>query len=151
MEFKEIVTSKNLRLLLGGTIAVAVLVVVFCTGIVVGIEKTRFSYGMGESRYQAFAGPPGFFVDKNYENGHGLAGTILKISGETILVKNPQGLEKVIEVTNRTLIKKGRQDISTKDLKNNDGIIVIGSPGPEGEIEATLIRVMMLPPPSILK
>lgn len=146
MEFKDLIKSRNLRLLVGGLGGASVLIVVFCSGIVVGLEKARFSCRLGEKYFQAFAGPPNFFIDRSFMGGHGMAAEVIKISGENITVKTPDNAEKIVEITNQTSIKKGRVDAELKDLKAGDKILVIGSPGPEGETEAALIRIMTPPP-----
>ena len=147
MNFKEIIKSKNAQLALEIVMGVLVLVIVFTAGVLVGLEKARYSYNWGENRYNAFAGPPGFFLDRNYLNAHGLVGNVLQINGDSLVVQSPDNMEKIVETTNQTMFRSGHSQIGLDDLKVNDDIAVIGSPGPTGEMEAVLIRVLQPPPP----
>lgn len=145
---EKIVSSKTFLRIVKATAAALVLLLVFACGILVGLEKARFSYELGDHYYHAFAGSPGFFMDRNFLNAHGSSGNIIKIDGNTVTVENSEGVEKNIEIGNDSQIRMGHQEINPSDLKLNENIVVIGTPDSQGEIDARLIRVMpmMLPP-----
>ena len=50
-------------------------------------------------------------------------------------------MEKIIVISGETILKKGRQTIDRDGLKIGDGVVIIGSPNEDGQIEARLIRV----------
>lgn len=130
---------------LGGFVA---LVLVFGAGVKVGTIKAMYSYHWAENYHRNFAGPRGgFFSDwRNFPRGefinaHGVFGSIIKIDGNTIITKGRDDVEKTVLVSDNTVIQKGRETIKLSDLKVDEGIVVIGSPNEEGQIEAKLIRV----------
>jgi len=133
----------------------AVIVLIFSVGMVVGGMKAKFSYRWAESYHKNFAGPrSGFFGDwrnmpplpEDFIEGHGAFGEIIELSPstgseqESFVIKGRGDIEKIIIVTEDTIIKKGTETI--KDgLKVGDHLVIIGSPNEEGQIEAKLIRI----------
>jgi hypothetical protein len=134
-----------------GSIALALLI--FGAGVSVGIHKARFSYRFGENYERNFMGPRpegpmgvpmGFFRDmegRDFRNGHGIAGNIVSISDNTIIIKDPQNKEISIAVDDKTVIKDRESDLKINDLKKDNRIVVLGKPGDNGVINADLIRV----------
>jgi len=130
----------------------------FAMGVCVGLRKARFSYGFGENYERNFmgprskingpAGPMGMireklkdFEGKGFRNGHGVAGTIISISDNSIVIRDKDGKENTIAVSDKTIINLGRDTVKIGDLKNDEEIVVIGKPGDNGVINADLIRV----------
>ncbi len=127
----------------------------FAMGVFVGFHKARFSYGFGENYERNFmkprpelGGPIGMmreklrdFEGRGMRNGHGVAGTIISISDNSIVIKDRDGKENTISVSDKTIINLGRDTIKIGDLKNDEEIVVIGKPGDNGVINADLIRV----------
>jgi hypothetical protein len=128
----------------------------FAGGVAVGLKKARFSYKFGENYERNFVGPrmgmidhrgpgklgfPGGPGGSDFRNGHGLAGTIISISDNNLIVKDKDGKENTVTVTDKTIIKRQREDIKISDLKQDDQIVVMGSPGDNGVINADLIRI----------
>ena len=129
----------------------------FAGGVFVGFHKARFSYKFGENYERNFVGGPfqgpegmmgrgprgmmGNFEGRGFRNGHGIAGSIISISSNTIVIKDRDGQENTITVGDQTLIKRGRDTISVNDLKNDEQIVVMGRPGDNGTVNADLIRV----------
>lgn len=150
MPFEEFIKSEQFKIW-GKIFIVAVLVIIiFAAGVLVGLEKARFSFNWGENYYRNFGGRGPVPLDHNFMNAHGLDGQILKIDNTTITIKGRDGLEKIIILNTDTSIKKDRSDLKQSDLKINDNIVVIGSPNSLGQINAKLVRVMpSLPPPPI--
>jgi hypothetical protein len=134
-----------------GLLAIVVIVLVFGLGVFVGEKKAKFSYLWAENYHRMFAGPKAGFLGNlkmppfppfdEFIEGHGTFGEIIKIEGKNLVVKGRGNVEKVIIVTEKTVIKSGREDIKFSDLKIGDMIVIIGSPNDKGQIEAKLIRV----------
>jgi len=139
-------------------IGFVVVALIFSVGMLVGGMKARFSYRWAESYHKNFAGPQeGFFGDwrqlppfpGDFIESHGTFGQIIKIEGDTLVIKGRGDVEKVFLVTEKTIIQSGRKDIRISDLKVDDQVVIIGSPNEEGQIEAKLIRVF--PPKTSFK
>lgn len=145
--------SKIAALVVG---VILLMLVSFGGGVAVGFHKAKFSYKFGENYERNFAGPgpmgmmgPGGFPGgmmrgfdgRGFRNGHGIAGDIISVSDNTIAIKDFDGQENSISVSDKTLIKRGPDTISINDLKNGDKIVVMGRPGDNGTIDADLIRV----------
>jgi hypothetical protein len=133
-----------------GIIAIALLI--FQIGVFVGYKKASFSFGWSENYNRNFGGPEkmGFMArlpfpqelrDNEFLNPHGIVGTVLKINGNTIIIKGKDNAEKVIIIPEKTSIFDRKEDIEISDLKVDDEITVIGSPNEQGQIEAKLIRI----------
>jgi hypothetical protein len=153
-KLSESKTFKFILLIIGELI---ILLIVFRLGMMVGLEKAKFSYKWGENYHNNFAGPrEGFMADmkgggfegRDFMNSHGTFSKIIKIDGSNIIVKGNDNLEKIILVKDDTSIVRLRDNIKLSDLKVNDYIVVIGDSNSSGQIEAGLIRVM--PDPNLL-
>jgi len=125
--------------------------IIFAMGIAVGIHKANFSNHFGENYERNFVGkhegPMGMmpfstdFEGRGMRNGHGVAGTIISIADNNIVIKDKDGKENTIATTDKTIINLGRDAIKITDLKNDEEIVVIGKPGDNGVVNADLIRV----------
>jgi hypothetical protein len=148
-----------LKWIIVGLLAIVVIVLIFGLGVFVGEKKAKFSYHWAENYHRMFAGPKAGFLGNlrmppfppfdEFIEGHGTFGEIIKIEGNNLVVKGRGNVEKVIVVTEKTVIKSGREDIKFSDLKIGDMIVIIGSPNEKGQIDAKLIRVF--PPKSSFK
>lgn len=141
--------SKSFKVIIIVISGLIVLMLVFKLGMFIGGTKARFSYRWAESYHKNFAGPrAGFFGDwRNFPKGdfiesRGTFGEIIKINDSDLVVKGQDNTERVIIITEKTAIEKGKETIKKDGLKVGDRIVVIGSPNDEGQIEAKLIRVM---------
>jgi len=133
------------------------MVVSFGAGISVGLHKAKFSYKFGENYERNFIGKPfqgpmgvmkreprdmmRDFAGRGFRNPHGIAGTIISVADNKIIIKDRDGQENTISVDDKTLIKRRQDTISINDLKNDDEIVVMGRPNDDGMISADLIRV----------
>src|SRR3989344_4841743 len=63
----------------------------------------------------------------------------------TFVVAGPDNVEKTIRVSDETLFREFREELSSEDIVIGSFVVVLGSPNEGGEIEATLVR--FLPPP----
>jgi len=158
MSTQEIMKSKQFKI---AALAVAVLILMlvsFAGGLAIGFHKARFSYEFGKNYERNFVGGPfqdapgmmgGFgsrdmmrgFDGRGFRNAHGIAGTIISVANNQIVIKDRSGQENTISVGDKTLIKRGQDTISINDLKNDEQIVVIGRPGDNGTVNADLIRV----------
>jgi len=142
-----------LKLILIGLGVFIISALIFKTGMFIGAMKASFSYRWAEEYHRNFAGPrAGFFGFKpplpgDFIESHGTFGEIIKIEGNTLIVKGRENIEKIVLLTEKTIIKSGLRDIKISDLKIGDMVVIIGSPNEQGQIEAKLIRVF---PPKII-
>jgi hypothetical protein len=155
MSTQEMLKSKSFKI---AALAVGVLILMlvsFAGGVATGLHKARFSYEFGNNYERNFTGhgpaemmddrePRGMMPDfegRGFRNTHGIAGTIISVADNKIVLKDRDGQENTITVGDKTLIKKGQDTISINDLKNDEQIVVMGQPGDNGMINADLIRV----------
>ncbi len=145
--------SRRFGLALKIFIALASALLIFQLGMYVGFRKASFSYGWGNNYNQVFGGPAGDltrgFSGKDMMNGHGTAGTIASISGDGFVIKGGDGVEKMIIVTAKTSIIKGRTRLGPSDLRIDDRVTVIGQPQNNGTVNAEIIRVFGAPPATV--
>lgn len=137
--------SKTFKWLIGILGGLIILLLIFQLGMYIGFRKAGFSYLWGDNYHRAFGGPKGGFLrdfeGRDFISGHGTAGTIAKIDGSSLIIKDRDGVEKVVSITESTSIKKGRTDIKLSDLKIDDQVVIIGSPKDDGTVEAKIIRI----------
>ncbi len=128
----------------------AVVVLVFNTGMKVGMSKAEYSYYWAESYHKNFGGPrDGFLGDwrsgplssGDFIEGHGVFGEIVQIDNTGFVIKGRGDVEKVIIITQDTIIQKAKKAVKKEELKIGNQIVVIGSPNEEGQTEAKLIRI----------
>lgn len=145
MGFKEIFKSEHYNKLLAVLAASVVLVFVFSLGVFVGHEKGRFSRNWGENYYGNIMGPGGrgmMDFDRPGFNAHSGLGQIIKIDGNSLIIKDQANIEKTISVTDKTAIIRNNQNIKITNLQVDDKIVVFGQPNDQGQIEPKLIRVL---------
>lgn len=130
-------------------VGLAVIVLIFGTGMVVGGMKAKFSYRWAESYHKNFAGPRGgFFGDwrkmppmpGDFIEGHGAFGEIIELKDNGFVIKGRGDVEKIVIITEDTIIKRGMETVRD-NLEVGNRVVIIGSPNEEGQIEAKLIRV----------
>ena len=130
-----------------GVILIAL--VSFGMGVDVGIRKARYSYQFGENYERNFMPPqaqgPGQFMHdaqgQDFRNAHGLAGSIISVSENNLVIKDKNNRENTVSVTDKTIIKNRNNDLKLSDLKQGDQIVIMGAPGDSGVVNADLIRV----------
>ena len=86
------------------------------------------------------SGPIPSMMGEDFINSHGTAGSIIKIDGNNLIVRGKDNVEKTILISDKTVIRSGRQDIKTADLKVGGITVTIGQPDNQGKINAQLIR-----------
>ncbi len=163
-EIAEIVSTKTFKAIFLLDALLVVVLLSFSAGISVGLHKARYSYRWGENYEQNFMsqrhpmmdprtfgdGPsqpgPGEMLGRGGEerqmrNASGLAGTIVSVVDNLIVIKDRENKENTVNVSEKTIIKSGRDDIGIGDLKVDEKIVIIGNPGENGTVSADLIRV----------
>ena len=129
--------------------AIFLAILIFAGGVAVGLRKARFSYSFGQNYERNFVGmrEPGHGDDMfgnagpGFRNSHGLAGAILSITGNNIVVKDQSGQENTVTISDKTLIKYQGNNLKVDDLKQNEQVVVLGRPSASGTVSADLIRV----------
>ena len=152
MCLKEIFKANHFNKLLIVLVVAVVLVFVFAAGILVGHEKERFSNRWEKNYYGNIMGPGrrGLLdFDRRGFNARSGLGQIIKIDGNSLIIKDQANLEKTILITDKTAIIRDRQNIRLSDLKVDDKIVVIGRPNDQGQIEPNLIRVLPAQVPAL--
>lgn len=143
------VKSKTLKITAAVLGLVFLLLLVFSGGVAVGIRKARFSGRFIQNYERNFVGgpdrgPAGMMHDfpgRDFRNPHGLAGNIISVSDNTLTVRDRDGMEISVNVTDKTVIKKGGSDLKITDLKPDEKVTVLGKPGEDGKVNADFIRV----------
>ena len=137
--------SKIFILIVAGLIELLLIIAVFSVGVKVGAHKARFTYSWANNYPQNFEGPAGQMrllpPPGRFFNAHGLAGTILSKDSNGLIVKDQDGDEKTVVVSDDTTIRQNSENLKVDDLKVNQQILVLGEPNDNGQIEAKLIRV----------
>ena len=155
MSTQEMLKSKKFKIAALVVGAFILVLVSFAGGMAIGFRKAKFSYKFGENYERNFTGhgpsgmmdgrgPQGMMGDfggRGFRNGHGIAGAIISVADNKIVIKDRDGQENTISVSDQTLIKRGQSTINGNDLKNDEQIVVMGRPGDSGTINADLIRV----------
>lgn len=121
----------------------------FAVGFYAGIHKARFSYRFSENyernfvRSEQMKGKMFREMDgKSFRSGHGVSGEVLSIVDRTIVLRNQDGQENSITVTDATVYNKGGDRVDLEAVLVGDRIVVLGKPGDDGTVNADLIRVL---------
>lgn len=150
----QFLKSRTFITIIAVLFGLALLAGAFGFGVFVGYRKANFSYRWGENYHLNFGGPrDGFFQNfrdlggGDFIGGHGVFGQIIKIDGQTLVIKGQDNVERVVLVKSDTSIRRLGEDIKLDNLKTNEFVTIIGDPNDQGQIEAKFIRVMPYPSP----
>ncbi len=156
MNIQETIKTKRFKIAALAVGVVIIALVSFAGGVAIGFHKAKFSYKFGENYERNFVGGPfqgpgmmargprgmmGDFGGRGFRNGHGIAGSIISVADNKVVIKDRDGQENTITVSDQTLIKSGQNTIKVADLKQDEQIVVMGRPGDNGTINADFIRV----------
>jgi hypothetical protein len=146
--------TKKFKLMAGIVGALLIILISFAAGVGVGLRKARYSYQWGQNYERNFMGGPrsgmipggmmgflGGMEGRDFRNAHGLAGTIISITGNNLVIKDRDNKENTVAVTDKTIIKSGPNNLKLSDLQQNEQLVVVGNPDASGVINADLIRV----------
>ena len=152
MDINNLFESKLFKAIIAGIVLLVIFLFGFRIGVFVGFRKAEFASNWGENYHKNFAGPrEGFFnefVGKNSIDANGAFGQIIRIDGQTLIIKEADDVEKVILIGNDTAIRRFQDNLELTDLKVDDMVVIIGNPNNQGQIEAKLIRIMPSENPS---
>jgi len=146
----DLIKLKPLKIIAGIIGGFILASLIFSAGVFVGLKKAKFSYRWGENYERNFMGPRppmgpmGFFHEmegRDFRNPHGLAGTIVSITDNNLVVKDQDNKENTVAVTDKTIIKDRGLDLKISDLKQDQKVVIMGKPQDNGVINADLIRV----------
>lgn len=146
----KIFQSKLLKYVIFSVIALIVVLLAFKAGTMIGFRRADFACGWGDNYHRNFGGPRGGFFedmnDRNFMPGNGIFGQIIKVEGNTLIIKGQDNLEKSVLVEEKTSIMKFREQLKVSDLKVDDNVVVMGEPNELGQTVARLIRIMPASP-----
>ena len=141
--------SSTVTKVIVGLCVLLVAALVFEAGVFVGYHRESYSYNRDLAYERGFANPNSIFQpfmdDDDMGAPHGAIGQIVAVHMPTIMIKNHNATEQIISIGTSTTIRLLNGDASTSDLKVGNGVIVIGEPGDEGQVQASFVRI--LPPP----
>jgi len=130
-------------------IIILILILTFWLGMTVGYHKAEFSYRFSDNYFRAFGMhgpiPGGIMGIKDTDDlvgGHGAVGKVISVKMPTLIVSDRDGIEKNIIINNDTVIRSARSTTASTTIKNDDFIVIIGTPNENGSITAKLIRIM---------
>lgn len=153
MDPNKIFQSKAFKIILWALGVFILVAVSFGAGMFVGFKKAGFSYKWGENYHRNFGGPKGGFagdfMGRDLMNANGVVGQIIKIDGQTLVIKGQDNVEKIILLKADSVLREFMNTISQGDLKAGDFVVVIGEPNDQGQIEAKFIRIMPAPPSGV--
>ncbi|MDO8555205.1 MAG: hypothetical protein Q7R75_01415 [bacterium] len=149
MNFKNLLQTKKLTVILCVVGIIIAAILVFQAGVFVGYRKAAFSYKWGENYYRVFGerkrGPLMGVMGEDFPNAHGATGKIIKIDLPTFIIAGQDKIEKIVLIKDDTAIRRFRETIKPADIKVDDFAVVIGSPNGQAQIEAKFIRLMPAP------
>lgn len=150
MNINDFLQSKKYSKLITALGILLSALVVFGAGVFVGYRKAEFSYHWSNNYYRDFGGPHSPFGisdgDDNAPIPHGAFGTVIGVNLPTFAVKGPNEAEKVIIIGPQTVIRSLRNPATTTDIHTGQSVIIIGEPDSQGQINASFVRIVPLPP-----
>ena len=148
MNITDFFQSNKFKILLIIIAGVVVLLGGFSIGEHIGFRKASFSFQNGNSFYQTYGpGNQGMTQPKDFSDTHGTVGKVISVTLPTITIEDRDNTEKVVLVSNQTVIRHFQDTLQPSDIKAGDYIVAIGDPNPQSQIAAVLIRE--LPAPTI--
>jgi len=153
INIKDRIKSFSLSKMIISLLILLIILAIFQAGFLVGYRKGVFadnwgknytSHGMNTNDPRSYFSP--LFPDSDDVNPHGAIGQIVSMNLPTIMIKGPGRAEEVIVINKNTIIRNFKDIASTSDLTIGKPLIVIGQPQENGEISASLIRIMPEPP-----
>lgn len=141
--------SKNVEGILKWIIVIilcfVIVLIIFTTGVFVGQEKAKFSFVWTENYHRNFGGPTdgffGNFSKEGFTSAHGAFGQVLKIKGNSIMIKGQDNIEKMVTASSDTEIINQTGKMQMGQIKIGSNIVAVGEPNNYGVLEAKLIRI----------
>ncbi len=143
---KNFFESKTFGIILIIIAGLAIIIFIFKLGFFIGTKRADFSFRWAESYHRNFGGPSGGFLGNmiydDFTSANGVFGQIIKIEDGKITVKDRDNTEKIISITDETVIVSQKNNLTLSDLRVGDSVVIVGEPADNGQIDAELIRVM---------
>jgi hypothetical protein len=136
----QIVVKKTIKIL----IVIILAIIIFSAGIRVGERKIYHSF-RNNLPYKTFDRDLeriDGFLGKNLPSDRGAIGKIISVNLPDFIIANNDNTEKIITVSDETIINKFREKLSVENLAIGDEVVVIGEPNEDSKIVAVLIRVI---------
>jgi hypothetical protein len=148
MNLKQFSQSKQFNVIIYCIVGLVVLLGAFSLGENIGFHKASFSFGNGTNFYNTFGPGHSPMTQDGFADDHGTVGKVVSITLPTITIEDMDSTEKIILVSNQTIIRQFRNTLTASDIKVGDTIVAIGEPNAQSQIAAILIRELPPPPPS---
>jgi hypothetical protein len=146
---KDILKLTWVRWVAGILMAVVIFLISFSFGVSVGYKKAIFSSEWGMNYERNFSGTPprGMMSGNQPLTMHGVAGTVIDVSGSGMSVRDNDNDEQSIVMASDTIIKKMDATVPLIGVSIGDHVVIIGAPNSNGQVEARFIRVFPAPGP----
>ena len=144
--FQELKGKKWLVWVLVAAGELALLLLVFRIGEVIGVNRANFDTAWGQNYVRFFGQPrPGFFEEVGELPppipAFGNTGVVLTVGQNMLVMQDNRMNEKTIAISSSTTIREGTGTIDLNNIPAGANIVVIGAPSKQGEINARFIRV----------
>jgi hypothetical protein len=158
MKKETVVEFFRSKLFAGIVIGICIMLVVICifeVGVIVGYHEADFSnrwsenYNKNFAQSNSFAGTMGI-PDSHVPSPDGILGKIISASTDssgttTLVVSSPQKPEEKIIVDGNTVIRDHENTVTASSLTTGTYAVVIGAPNSDGELHASLVRIVPSP------
>jgi Domain of unknown function (DUF5666) len=162
MTTKQLVQSQYFKIIALTLTVFLVALISFFAGVQVGFHKASFSARFGENYERNFlkesnlrgerdlsplkkmAGKMN--MDHGMRNAHGVGGTIVSVSGDSLVLTDKKNQENTVRITDATIINRGKNTVTKETLIPGERVIVVGKPQEDGVVSAHLIRVFEAEP-----
>ncbi len=146
-EFKNIISSKKVRLTASVIGALILALLIFHAGVVFGSHRNSFGSPSGRPDMGRGFRPPfmpgGFEMPRGFiSSSHGAVGAITEITLPTFTMETREGTSQTIFISTSTIIRNIDDSTNTSALSIGNQIIVLGDANNEGRIDAKLIRIL---------
>ncbi len=150
--FNKFIRSGTIPKIVFTLVGVLILLLTLQVGYFLGYRKATFSNNWNKNYISKINGGRSmmapFMYDNDEINPHGAVGEIISVNLPAILIKRSKGAEEIINIGPKTTIRYYNQIASTSDLVLHKQIIAIGEANEDGQIDATLIRILSNESPS---
>jgi len=150
MTTQDFFTSPRFNRIVIGLAAALVILVVFQAGIFVGYRKglqiSSWETDLGRNVDDPHSLFAPFMHDVDDPGSHGAVGFVISVHQPNFMVKGDAQAEQVIMLGPDTEIRRMHDVASTSDLQPGIPVVVIGTPGSDGRLHATFIRILPAPP-----
>jgi hypothetical protein len=162
---QQIIQSKTFKIAAAVFAGLFLLVLAFAGGVKVGLHKAKFSGNFDKHYEENFAGKGRGGDDRGgkdsrgnkggmmggrgmmemgpeFRNGHGTAGEMVSVSGDTLILKDKDNQEISVRISDQSIVNRGKDQIGINDLIPGERLVVVGKPGEDGVIAGLIVRVL---------